>query len=298
VFGDVVIRPDSAPGGLRSSVNISNLDRLENVLRRLEPPRWPASFPALNQARVDAGRQLYNSRGCVGCHQIEAPGTSIYEVHMVPLQRNSQGVANRNNTDPWMACNAISYSSATGKLEGTRDGFFRGEPLPEEAPVATMLETTVVGTIVGQWRQLLSTAAEIFFGVEPLPRVVGAADEVSEAEERAGRLDQCFRANSPLFAYKARPLDGIWATAPYLHNGSVPTLYDLLLPPAQRPRSFSMGTREYDPVRVGYRTDVSGADSFTFNATGPGNSNEGHDYNVGQLTEEQRLALLEFLKTL
>jgi hypothetical protein len=137
--------------------------------------------------------------------------------------------------------------------------------------------------------------------------VEGAEDQVSPEEIRAGRLETCYRANDlprtagapPPFAYKARPLDGIWATAPYLHNGSVPTLYDILLPPAQRPRSFNTGTREYDPVKGGYRTDAAAAgNTFTFNATGPGNSNEGHDYNVGRLTEEQRLALLEYLKSL
>ena len=93
--------------------------------------------------------------------------------------------------------------------------------------------------------------------------------------------------------------DGIWATAPYLHNGSVPTLYDLLLPPAQRPQSFDVGTREYDPERGGYRTgsDAPG-NGFTFTARGAGNSNEGHDYNVGRLNHEQRLALVEYMKSL
>ncbi len=52
--------------------------------------------------------------------------------------------------------------------------------------------------------------------------------------------------------YIARPLNGIWATAPYLHNGSVPTLYDLLLPAEQRPRTFYTGSNEFDPVKVGY----------------------------------------------
>lgn len=52
--------------------------------------------------------------------------------------------------------------------------------------------------------------------------------------------------------YQARRLDGVWSTAPYLHNGSVPTLYDLLLPPAERPTSFQLGDRAYDPVAVGY----------------------------------------------
>ncbi len=57
-------------------------------------------------------------------------------------------------------------------------------------------------------------------------------------------------------SYVARRLDGIWATAPYLHNGSVPTLHDLLLPANERPASFAIGHRNFDPVRVGYLTRV------------------------------------------
>ena len=110
---------------------------------------------------------------------------------------------------------------------------------------------------------------------------------------------QCYNAKSPLFAYKGRQLDGIWATAPYLHNGSVPTLHDLLLAPKDRPTSFNVGTREYDPVKVGYVTGADAPDNgFTFNTSLTGNSNEGHDYNVGQLTEEERAALIEYMKSL
>jgi hypothetical protein len=218
---------------------------------------------------------------------------------MVPLARDSQGNPNKNNTDPWMACNAISYMSATGKLQGRPENYFKGEPLERTEPLATMLSTTVIGTLVAKWKQILSTGADIFFGVEKPPRVVGGRAEVSPAEARAGRLDACFASKNPLFAYKGRPLDGIWATAPYLHTGAVPTLYDLLLPPAQRPQTFNVGTREFDPARVGYRTGADApGNAFTFAASGPGNSNEGHDYNVGNLTEEERLALLEFMKTL
>lgn len=307
VFGDVVLRPNSSPRGFRSSVRTRNLNSLETVLRSLQPPDWPASFPALDPARVAAGRALFESRGCQGCHRNEAPGTSVYQIDMVAPTRNSQGTPNPNNTDPWMACNALTYTSATGKLEGTRAGYIGGDPLLDEAPLSTMLSASVLGTIVGDWKEVLATAVQIFFGIERLPRVEGAEDAVSEAEVRAGRLEMCYRANDlprgegdpAPFAYKARPLDGIWATAPYLHNGSVPTLYDLLLPAAQRPQSFNIGTREYDPVRVGYRTQAGApGNSFVVNATGPGNSNEGHDYNVGRLTEEQRLALLEYLKSL
>ncbi len=96
--------------------------------------------------------------------------------------------------------------------------------------------------------------------------------------------------------YVARPLASIWASAPYLHNGSVPTLYDLLLPAAQRPKTFPIGHREYDPVKVGYTTTVS-TPIWTFRADSIGNRNTGHEYGTA-LTQSQRLALLEYLKQL
>ena len=63
-------------------------------------------------------------------------------------------------------------------------------------------------------------------------------------------------------AYKVRPLNGIWATPPYLHNASVPTLYALLSPVSERPARFTLGVREYDPVKVGYRDEPLKTVSF------------------------------------
>ena len=94
--------------------------------------------------------------------------------------------------------------------------------------------------------------------------------------------------------YRARPIAGIWATAPYLHNGSVPTLYDLLLPAGQRPPTFPLGHRDYDPVKLGYTTNVPNA-GWTYSTAGSGNSNSGHEYGT-QLAEPQRMQLLEYLK--
>ena len=96
--------------------------------------------------------------------------------------------------------------------------------------------------------------------------------------------------------YLARPLDGVWATAPYLHNGSVPTLWHLLHP-AQRPAQFVVGNREYDPAKVGYSTDGNG---WKFDTSLPGNSNVGHsgDKYGTNLTEDQKAELLEYLKTI
>jgi hypothetical protein len=96
--------------------------------------------------------------------------------------------------------------------------------------------------------------------------------------------------------YANRPLWGVWATAPYLHNGSVPTLYDLLLPAKQRPAKFPLGQREYDPLKVGYVTSVE-KPRFTFDVTKAGNSNAGHEWGTA-LSDAERYELIEFLKTL
>ncbi|NUQ75571.1 MAG: c-type cytochrome [Polyangiaceae bacterium] len=97
--------------------------------------------------------------------------------------------------------------------------------------------------------------------------------------------------------YASRPLAGVWATAPYLHNGSVPTLYDLLLPPERRPKTFLTGSREFDPKKVGYETDGSKGATFLFDTSLNANKNTGHTYGTA-LSEEQRLDLLEHLKSL
>jgi mono/diheme cytochrome c family protein len=99
--------------------------------------------------------------------------------------------------------------------------------------------------------------------------------------------------------YVSRPLVAPWATAPYLHNNSVPTLYHLLLPAANRPKTFPLGHREYDPVKLGYTTEAAGPPSVLFDTSLPGNSNVGHEYGVADLKDEaDRMALLEYLKSL
>jgi len=99
--------------------------------------------------------------------------------------------------------------------------------------------------------------------------------------------------------YQARPLVGIWATAPFLHNGSVPTLYDLLQPAAKRPGSFPIGHRDFDPRKLGFTTDVA-TPIWTFDATIEANSNIGHEGTEfgTDLPEESKWDLIEYLKTL
>ena len=106
--------------------------------------------------------------------------------------------------------------------------------------------------------------------------------------------------------YKVRPLNGIWATPPYLHNGSVPNLFALLSPVNERPTTFYLGNREYDPVKVGYVTDALPG-GFLFDTSLRGNHNTGHEFSddakkpgvIGRaLTPDERRAIIEYLKTL
>lgn len=96
--------------------------------------------------------------------------------------------------------------------------------------------------------------------------------------------------------YIARPLGGIWATAPFLHNGSVPTVWDLLQPVGSRAKKFPVGDREYDPVRLGLAAGASPG-SFILDTTLPENSNRGHEFGVA-LPDDSKWDLIEYLKTL
>jgi hypothetical protein len=114
--------------------------------------------------------------------------------------------------------------------------------------------------------------------------------------------------------YAATPLTGVWANYPYLHNGSVPTLYHLLGPVAGRPKIFEVtAARHFDRDRVGQvlfddqsRVTLAdevllrrfGADRNWFNTARPGSGNYGHDFWSRIQTDENRRALIEYLKTL
>jgi hypothetical protein len=121
--------------------------------------------------------------------------------------------------------------------------------------------------------------------------------------------------------YKPRPLEGVWATPPFLHNGSVPNIHEMLLPPAQRSKRFFVGRRDYDPKNLGFvhEPDAKEEQGFWLDTTIAGNHNSGHAFTatpeqlaaarrdpkghalpsgvIGPLlTEAQRYAILEYLK--
>lgn len=92
-------------------------------------------------------------------------------------------------------------------------------------------------------------------------------------------------------------LTSVWSTAPYLHNGSVPSLDALLRPPSERPKKFYLGSYDFDPVKVGFETKATAPSAWKFDASQLGNSNAGHEHGT-RLSESDRAALIEYIKTL
>ena len=105
--------------------------------------------------------------------------------------------------------------------------------------------------------------------------------------------------DEPLDGYIAVHLDGIWLRAPYLHNGSVPTLVDLLRPQARRPAIFYRGYDVYDTVNVGFQTEGADAErsGTRHDVSRRGNGNAGHEFGTSLPVADKR-ALIEYLKTL
>jgi hypothetical protein len=123
-----------------------------------------------------------------------------------------------------------------------------------------------------------------------------AADQANAAVKSLGIIRPNLIQNS---GYCSPPLDGLWMRAPYLHNGSVPTLRDLLEPADKRPAAFYRGYDVYDPVNVGFVATGPAAEraGWRVDVTVRGNGNQGHGYGT-DLTDAEKQELLEYLKTL
>jgi hypothetical protein len=323
VFGDIqielwplaLLRP-----GYMSSINMANLEQLEQLVGRLKPPAWPSVFPAIDETKRLAGQRLFTEH-CARCHShLDREDLATPVTIGTTLLNGPEPIG----TDPWMACNAYANSARTGSMILTPRGYFLvpGEKpiiLGSTAPEFDMLATAVVGSIVSyadKYKKLVNKvlAKELFDRkasphIDRLPQIKLSklVPEIAPATvdpDKIAQLKRCLADDSPILGYKFRPLTGIWATAPYLHNGSVPTLYDLLLPPSDRPKSFYVGTREFDPVKVGFKTEQSAENGFLFRVFDDqgkpieGNRNSGHDYNNAGLSEADREALVEYMKGL
>lgn len=293
-----------------SSVDVQNLHRIESHLKKLNSPVWPQEILGkINEEQAAKGKLLFDEY-CAACHariDRDDPNRRVV-AHMTKVSAIG--------TDSTMAENSFKYQGYSGILRNQYVGLEVGNILlDKEAPVAALLTQATKNVVAtpdpDKWffQRWTDWAANL---------VTAYAENEIKSSIKNGNYDPDTTVNplASLNAYKGRPLNGIWATAPYLHNGSVPSLYDLLLPKKRegdpedgeyRPDQFEVGSREFDPVKVGLKS--SGYKSFTFDTSFPANSNAGHEYASGKtaqpngatlrpLNKDEKLDLLEYLKTL
>lgn len=297
VFAHTIVNTSNNEKRFYSSANIVNLDRLEQLMRQLDSPKWGAPLPAINEKKAAQGKTLY-SKNCVMCHGIRdengqfpmtppnAVGKQFIKIHMIALDKIG--------TDPLMAMNFVNpaFNVDPGVVRSYLPEEYRSQDIVPRGVVLTAVVENVIRKQIAAFNPPLDQQQLLELAGYHLPN------------EQAPNL----------IAYKARPLNGIWATAPYLHNGSVSSLYEVLLPDAERKKSFYVGSGELDTENVGFESNQDGK-SFLFNTVHndgnfiPGNGNHGHtgkyytatrgeDGEWRNYTDEERVQLIEYMKTL
>jgi hypothetical protein len=280
--------PDAKDFG--NSVNMDGLKTVEWLLRGSAPykglrsPAWPSVFPPLDNNKVARGAELYKAN-CRGCHlppvaelvdDLGKPKPDYWweNAQKTRLLMVKDVKATYVGTDSHEAMDFIKRTADTGDLG---DGHV-------SAAVGLDLVTNGI--------------AKKFFekeNISPQEQIVWRGNR--DPHDAAVRAEP---------VYKARPLNGVWAISPYLHNGSVPNLFDLLSPQSERPDTFWTGTKQFDPVKVGHDTgELRGG--YLYDVTKPGNDNHGHEFKDGPrgngvigpaLSPDDRWAIIEYLKSL
>lgn len=250
----------------QTTARVHNLYWMESVLTSLKAPPWPeATLGAIDRAQAARGRALF-VQNCAACHGIKRIEASkdpvVWHVPVIPLKRIA--------TD---ANQATDY--AKHRFDGTKLGL--------GAAVST---ADALGFVVNHVKKQAYVDAGI-----PKPEW--------PKYDGFGRPGDYFPAPC---AYKARPLMGVWATGPFLHNGSVPTVYDLLS--ESRPKAFSFGNREFDPKKLGF-VQTAGPNTMVLDTSLDGNHNAGHWFTddrtrpgrIGRaLSDSEKFAIIEYLK--
>jgi hypothetical protein len=296
VFG--IFRPTRQGGHVDflagNSTQWKGLDHIEKLVRKIGPPSWPW---ALDSGLVAQGKGIYErptaQGGCSECHGKRPgafrfiPPSSTWATPLCDVGTDSREYA------------ILHRTVKSGVFEGTKAPI--GPAIGATSDTFALLGVAVIGSIFQQTFGVSLFKYGTAEGVAATPVKHKAAAEELLATYKPAAPDVCGGKAGPI-KYESRVMHGIWATAPYLHNGSVPTLADLLKPPRHRPDKFEVGDR-YDTALVGLARDqASGAQ--VRNTRGcdeddirSGESRCGHDFGT-DLSDSEKKALLEYLKAI
>lgn len=310
-----------------STSMVKNLKEIEEVLGRLKAPQWPEEILGkIDPAKRDRGQALFDKH-CAHCHAaclespeqvaiarpLRDPKDPLWHVNLIPIQEvgtDPQAALNFFNVRLDLSMAGIDREDLVSEvrkiLEERKERTMKaykltsGESMECEIQQkldAINLNSASIGVALNYVDILLSRR---------LYRDIGLTEGEAREYNGQGALD------TPQVAlqYMARPLGGVWSTGPYLHNGSVPTLYEMLVPAADRTAKFFISSRmDFDPVRVGLVTAPASTKGFWFNTSIPGNQNIGHEFRSGfsgkgangvigpELREQERWDIIEYLKS-
>jgi len=271
-----------------SSVRLRDLYTLEETLKQLKPPTWPEQvLGKVDLKLASQGRALF-PENCAYCH---APDPVPRDKRLAPARDpewHLRIVPTRIiGTDPTTDDNIADHTFDVRALKLNADELqnmnVRLYPKSDEK-----LDLSKISSAKG-------LAYVTAFVEQRAYRDAHISPEKQKEMNGYGKLPT----RAELRGYKARPLDGIWATPPFLHNGSVPSLRDLLEAPAARPRVFWRGYDVFDPQRVGFVSEGEAARRVgtRMDVSEGGSGNQGHDFGTG-LPAADKDALVEYLKTL
>ena len=290
-----------------NSANFDGLGRLEDLIKKIGPPKYPWS---IDLSLAEKGRQIYEKDGsCASCHRIvKNPIIGTWKTPIQDVKTDSREY------------DVLNRVAATGVLEG-KDVPFIIPKLEEVDKAFNVLKLSVTGSIIQHSVPVLlidlnNLADKVITDVAPQQlTLIENTRSNFKLPDRLKPLNNAFvdisnrlpRANPdtglPIgYRYEARVMQGIWAAAPYLHNGSVPTLAALLEIQANRPPSFKIGPN-YDIENLGLakKQDKFGDQTLvTSSDRNSGNYNGGHEgsgFGTDLLPDDKK-ALLEYLKTL
>ncbi len=254
--------------GAKIDVDVAGIDlravyQANQYAEKIKGPLWPTSFPKLDETKMKRGRELFHEKVYSNYESWNIAGENLKPKGSQASEMVSCADCHQN---PKSYREQIFYDIGTSKKRlmhyPDRPGMMR--------------------KMVGRLNEIRKATVEHHkIPVEETRKWEKYPDEEPYWNEHKG--------------YLARPLDGIWASAPYLHNGSVRTLHDLLLPANKRPARLWIGNREFDPDVVGFKKKKVKM-SFLLNTKLPGNSKEGHEFGT-RLSPYDRSSLIEYMKT-
>src|ERR1700733_4303727 len=255
VYMPINLRAKTPADGLfESNAAIPELHRVENQLARLAPPSWPEDvFGKIDREKAKSGKALF-VEFCAGCHNAwpyRWTEPNKYGKRFILVGLTPQSYVGTDHTQ----AEVLRPFALTGELSKYFPGEFRDKPMLPTKDFLVLLQAAVRDKAIEKLKLTESEMANLNgYRESPLPP---PPDQV----------------------YKAAPRDGVWATPPFMHNGSVPNLYEMLIPAKERTKKFYI-TREFDPVKVGLDTnEVAGA--FLMDTALLGNSNAGHSFQDG-----------------